>query len=87
VVLHVIDASDYLRHGLSEIDDAIDDRLSGHLPAGSPIIRVVNKIDLAPSVGEVAFGGNRPHVVAANGPNPTEIWISARTGAGASCCA
>lgn len=82
VVLHVIDASDYLRHGLSEIDDAIDDRLSGHLPAGSPIVRVVNKIDLAPSVGEVAFGGNRPHVVAANGPNPTEIWISARTGAG-----
>ena len=30
------------------IDDQIDDRLSGVLPPGSPILRVVNKIDLAP---------------------------------------
>ncbi len=82
VVLHLIDATDYLQHGLSEIDDAIDDRLSGHLPPGAPILRVVNKIDLAPAVGAITFGGNRPHVVVANGPNPTEIWISARTGAG-----
>ncbi|MCT9126259.1 tRNA uridine-5-carboxymethylaminomethyl(34) synthesis GTPase MnmE [Cupriavidus gilardii] len=82
VVLHLIDATDYLQHGLSEIDDAIDDRLSGHLPPGAPILRVVNKIDLAPAVGATTFGGNRPHVVVANGPNPTEIWISARTGAG-----
>ncbi|MGY8526386.1 tRNA uridine-5-carboxymethylaminomethyl(34) synthesis GTPase MnmE [Paracidovorax citrulli] len=82
VVLHLIDAADYLDNGLSEVDDAIDDQLSGRLPPGSPILRVVNKIDIAPAVGTVAFGGNRPHVLAANGPNPTEIWISARTGAG-----
>jgi len=82
IVLHLMDASDYLQHGLSETDDAIDDRLSGHLPPGSPIVRVVNKIDVAPAVGNTMFAGNRPHVVAANGPNPTEIWISARTGAG-----
>lgn len=82
VVLHLVDATDYLNHGLSETDDAIDDRLSGHLPPGSAILRVVNKIDLAPAVGDLGFGGNRPHVVVANGPNPTEIWISARTGAG-----
>jgi len=82
IVLHLVDASDYLEHGISEIDDQIDDRLSGQLPPGSPIVRVVNKIDLAPAAGEMGFGGNRPHVVAANGPNPTEIWISARSGAG-----
>lgn len=82
IVLHLVDAADYLEHGISEIDDHIDDRLSGQLPPGSPIVRVVNKIDVAPSAGEMGFGGNRPHVVAANGPNPTEIWISARTGAG-----
>ncbi|CAG2150499.1 tRNA uridine-5-carboxymethylaminomethyl(34) synthesis GTPase MnmE [Cupriavidus plantarum] len=82
VVLHLVDATDYLENGLSEIDDAIDDRLSGHLPPGSPIVRVVNKIDTAPAASDTMFGGNRPHVVAANGPNPTEIWISARTGAG-----
>ncbi|MEN7528073.1 tRNA uridine-5-carboxymethylaminomethyl(34) synthesis GTPase MnmE [Cupriavidus sp. DL-D2] len=82
IVLHLVDAADYLEHGISETDDHIDDRLSGQLPPGSPIVRVVNKIDLAPSAGEMGFGGNRPHVVAANGPNPTEIWISARTGAG-----
>lgn len=82
VVLHLVDASDYLENGLSEIDDAIDDRLSGHLPPGSPIVRVVNKIDMAPSASDTMFGGNRPHVVVAKGPNPTEIWISARTGAG-----
>ncbi len=35
VVLHLVDATDYLRHGLSEIDDAIDDRLSGQLPPGA----------------------------------------------------
>ncbi|MCY1208462.1 tRNA modification GTPase MnmE [compost metagenome] len=81
-MLHLVDATDYLRHGLSESDDAIDDQLSGQLPPGSPIVRIVNKIDKAPAVGDVVFGGNRPHVVAANGPNPTEIWISARTGAG-----
>ena len=82
IVLHLIDAADYIEHGISETDDHIDDRLSGQLPPGSPIVRVINKIDLAPSVGAMGFGGNRPHVVAANGPNPTEIWISARTGAG-----
>jgi len=82
IVLHLVDATDYLRHGLSEIDDAIDDRLSGQLPPGAPIVRVVNKIDVAPTVGGMMFSGNRPHVVAANGPHPTEIWISARTGAG-----
>jgi len=82
IVLHLVDASDYLEHGISEIDDQIDDRLSGQLPPGSPIVRVVNKIDVAPAAGEMGFGGNRPHVVAANGPNPTEIWISARSGAG-----
>jgi len=82
IVLHLVDASDYLERGISEIDDQIDDRLSGQLPPGSPIVRVVNKIDLAPAAGEMGFGGNRPHVVAANGPNPTEIWISARSGAG-----
>ncbi|CAG9175401.1 tRNA uridine-5-carboxymethylaminomethyl(34) synthesis GTPase MnmE [Cupriavidus pampae] len=82
IVLHLVDATDYLEHGLSEIDDAIDDRLSGHLPPGSPIVRVVNKIDTAPAASDTMFGGNRPHVVVANGPNPTEIWISARTGAG-----
>lgn len=82
MVLHLVDATDYLEHGLSEADDHIDDRLSGSLPPGSPILRVVNKIDVAPSVGELTFGGNRPHVVVANGPNPTEVWISARTGAG-----
>jgi tRNA modification GTPase len=81
-VLHLVDATDYLRHGLSEIDDAIDDRLSGQLPPGAPIVRVVNKIDVAPTVGGMMFNGNRPHVVAANGPNPTEIWISARAGSG-----
>ena len=81
-MLHLIDAADYIEHGISETDDHIDDRLSGQLPPGSPIVRVINKIDLAPSVGAMGFGGNRPHVVAANGPNPTEIWISARTGAG-----
>ena len=82
IVLHLVDAADYLEHGISETDDHIDDRLSGQLPPGSPIVRVVNKIDVAPAAGEMGFGGNRPHVVAANGPNPTEIWISARTGAG-----
>lgn len=82
LVLHLVDAADYVEHGLSEIDDAIDDRLSGHLPPGSPILRVVNKIDLAPTVGERHFGADRPHVVAAIGPNPAEVWISARTGAG-----
>ena len=82
IVLHLVDAPDYIEHGLSEIDDHIDDQLSGRLPPGAPIVRVVNKIDMAPAAGEMMFGGNRPHVVAANGPNPTEIWISARTGAG-----
>jgi len=82
LVLHLVDAADYVEHGLSEIDDAIDDRLCGHLPPGSPILRVVNKIDLAPKVGERHFGADRPHVVAAIGPNPAEVWISARTGAG-----
>jgi tRNA modification GTPase len=84
IVLHLIDASDYLRHGLSATDDAIDDRLSGYLPPGSPIVRVVNKIDVAASAAEAshAMFADRPHVVAANGPNPTEIWISARSGAG-----
>ncbi len=82
IVLHLVDATDYLLHGLSSADDHIDDRLSGHLPAGSPIVRIVNKIDLAPAASHTMFSGNRPHVVAANGPNPTEIWISARTGAG-----
>ena len=82
IVLHLVDAADYLEHGISEADDHIDDRLSGHLPPGSPIVRVVNKIDLAPAAGAMGFAGNRPHVVAANGPNPTEIWISARSGSG-----
>jgi len=82
LVLHLVDATDYVRNGLSQADDQIDDRLSGVLPAGSPILRVVNKIDLAPAAGDAHFSSNRPHVVAANGPNPSEVWISARTGAG-----
>jgi tRNA modification GTPase len=82
VVLHLVDATEYSQQGLSEDDNALDDRIAGHLPAGAPIVRVINKIDLAPAVGETSFGGNRAHVVAANGPNPTEIWLSAKQGKG-----
>ena len=35
-----------------------------------------------PAAGDAHFSSNRPHVVAANGPNPSEVWISARSGAG-----
>lgn len=82
VVLHLIDAPSYARHGLSGEDDTINDRIAGMIPAGTPILRVVNKIDLAPAAGDMTFGGNRPHVVAANGPNPTEIWVSAKQNKG-----
>jgi tRNA modification GTPase len=34
IVLHLIDAADYIEHGISETDDHIDDRLSGQLPPG-----------------------------------------------------
>lgn len=78
VVLHLLDAPRYAEHGLSDEDDTINDRIAGDIPAGTPILRVVNKIDLALAAGEMSFGGNRPHVVAANGPNPTEIWVSAK---------
>ena len=82
VVLHLIDAPSYAQHGLSDTDDDINDRIAGMIPAGTPILRVVNKIDLAPAAGDMIFGGNRPHVVAANGPNPTEIWVSAKQNKG-----
>ncbi|TMS56934.1 tRNA uridine-5-carboxymethylaminomethyl(34) synthesis GTPase MnmE [Imbroritus primus] len=82
VVLHLIDAPSYAQHGLSAADDEINDRIAGMIPAGTPILRVVNKIDLAPAAGDMTFGGNRPHVVAANGPNPTEIWVSAKQNKG-----
>ena len=82
VVLHLIDAPSYAQHGLSEADDEINDRIAGLIPAGTPILRVANKIDLAPAAGDMSFGGNRAHVVAANGPNPTEIWVSAKQNKG-----
>jgi tRNA modification GTPase len=90
-VLHLIDAADYIEHGISETDDHIDDRLSGQLPPG--LHRSRHQQDRPRAIRRRdGLGGNRPHVVAANGPNPTEIWISARTGAGidlmrANCCA
>ncbi|WP_052041977.1 tRNA uridine-5-carboxymethylaminomethyl(34) synthesis GTPase MnmE, partial [Ralstonia solanacearum] len=47
VVLHLLDAADYRAHGLSAEDAAIDARIAGHVPAGVPTLRVINKIDLS----------------------------------------
>jgi len=75
--------------------DAIDDDIARRLPAGVPIVRVVNKIDLAGEtvrVERAGAAGGGAEVGGAPGPasgaaarqsgRPSAVWLSAKSGAG-----